>query len=105
MTRHPDITSAIGNTPDGIGLVYQGLRGCRIGLAIFAPGTRARVDTKADARTWTVKGRGFALLGPGMEPDRFARLALAVEGITRGGDAATVRVALRDAAVGRPCLG
>lgn len=90
------------NGSDGFALVYQGPLGCRVGLAVLGSG--GSPTQGGGGRVWTVGGRSYVLLAPRMDPGRFARLAAAVEDLTRGIDGSATRVALGESSTGRACL-
>lgn len=86
------------------GFIYQGPHGCRVGLATLIRGAAPRSALGGGTRTWNVNDRAFVLLAPNMDRERFERLADAVEILSRSGESAATRVALSEAATGRPCL-
>lgn len=87
--------------PGGVGLVYQGPFGCRVALAIVrADGSSA---TAGGGRTWRAGDRRYVLVAPRMDLVRFAKLAAAVEDLTRGIDGPATRVALSESSTGTAC--
>ena len=93
--------------PDGVGLVYQGPFGCRVALAIVDADADADADGSSlragGGRTWKAGDRRYVLVAPRMDLVRFAKLAAAVEDLTRGIEGPDTRIALNESSTGTAC--